>query len=181
MNPQPTVDNVDILWIVGTFVGLAMLYWLLWKGTRTLGRAIAVRDHGDAKRRLARGQEHLGWIVIAYSALVIVAVPVLFYRVYEDRLLEGLIAAVALLWFLRSQLPTLLPPSVYIGFHHWDRDQQRYMEPASEGDCVQHSVDTFLVLRVMNVGLGAYEGCSVSITLRKDFHITEWAETEESI
>ena len=161
----PTISQDDLVLIALVLIGIVVLYVAVAFGAFEAGRKVAFLPHGCEKERWAWRYERLGLIVLAYNAVVLVATPVLFYLVYEERLLEGLVAGLALLWFLRNQAPLLLPPCVGVFLHHWDTEGAQYREAAGYGDEVTAGAKTFLIIRVMNLSLSSYADCTCSITL----------------
>jgi hypothetical protein len=161
-----------VIVIVLVLVVLTLFYGFLWMISAWLAKSIALRGHTDS--RLVKVQEHFGILVAAYSVVALIVVPSLFYFVYEDRLLEGMVASVALLWFLRTQLPTLLSPSICTVFHHWKNSVNEYDQMAAESDQLTPGAETFLNLRLVNVGLTPYEACACSVTLPPECEIVSW-------
>lgn len=174
MSEAPRLTSNEISAIAIVFVVLAVLYGLLWIASRWVISTVAKAEAGSFRSRLLWMQEHFGWLVLVYSVGVLIALPALFYIVYEDRLLEGILASVALLWFLRTQLPSLISPAVSAVFHHWDEDQNRYVQSASETDRLHPGSETFLHFRLLNTSLATYEACACSITLPRSFEILPW-------
>lgn len=155
--------------IVLVLLGLAIVYGALWFAFKKVTQAIA--EQGLHKSKLTFVQDHFGFLVLLYTIVLVVALPTLFYIVYEDRLLEGIVASIGLVWFFRTQLPTLISPMMCPVFHHWNDSTGTYEDSAMRMDTVATGTETFLILRMINAGLTTYEACGCSITLPKEFEI----------
>ncbi len=153
--------------IAGGVLTIFAAYWAIVQAAGALGRGIAHSDRGKKRNRLRSLYEALGWVNLGYSAVILLGTPALSYLVYEDRILEGLVGGIALLWFIRTQLPTLLPPRLEIFFHHWNSDSKKYDEAATDSDWLD-AAKSFLIVRVMNLGVSPYNHCTCSVTLFPD-------------
>ena len=137
-------------------------------------------DEGAEKDARERAIQFFGWIIVFYSAILLLVTPILTFLAYNERLFEGFIAAIAVLWFLRYQIPQLLPPRVGVFFHHWDSRRKEYLESGLPADDLVVGEETFLLVRVLNLSLSTYEDCSCSVTLPKNFEILDWASHQAS-
>lgn len=172
MSQTPSLTNSEIVAIVVVFIVLVVVYGLLWMGSWYVTRIVA--KQGVSRSKWTWLRDHFGILVLLYSVSVMIALPALFYSVYEDRLLEGILASIALIWFLRTQLPSLLPPVVAAVFHHWNEIDGEYIQAASDSDSIRPNAETFLNLRLVNAGLSTYETCGCSVTLPREFEIIPW-------